>query len=147
MLSTHHPSYLGQHLPSWLIDGNAALASVCSEANVMPVYAFLRGGNVEFKKCLQKDLQIYFPARTNTLHWQDWTSLKQNWYITSLFLISHPLFFWLNCEEKMFFEEDLKATTPCSSWAMTPEQRNQHATLGTDCVLLNQGLSAFLVSW
>ena len=43
----------------------------------------------------------------------------------------------------MFFEEHPKATTPCGSWAMTPEQRNQRAPLATDCVLLNRGLSAF----
>lgn len=43
----HHT--LDKHLPpSWLIESNAALASVCWEANVMCVYTFLRWENVEF---------------------------------------------------------------------------------------------------
>lgn len=41
-------SIMLQTFPSWLTDGNAALASVCSETDVMPVYAFLRGENIDF---------------------------------------------------------------------------------------------------
>lgn len=37
-----------------MIDSNTALASICSEANVMPVYAFLSGGNLEFKFACEK---------------------------------------------------------------------------------------------
>lgn len=49
VLLTPHPSYLNKHFPSSLIDGNAALASLCSEEKAAAVYPCRRSFYVKSK--------------------------------------------------------------------------------------------------
>lgn len=65
--------------------------------------------------------------------------LKQKLHITLYPISLHSLLSGLNVKN-LFFDEHFKATAPCSSWAMTPKQRNQHASPGTELRFIEPGL-------
>lgn len=161
MSSTAHPSYLQQHSPGWLIDSNTALAYFRLEANVTAVYTLPGGGQgwwwgggggggggglmlearVQF--FLFKDLQGKICCTQMT--WQ--SSSKTQLMDHSLLLISSHLFFFFSfffCWPLLWGERAFGAKA--ASWAMAPERRTA-APRSADCILLNQSLSAFLVSW